>query len=100
MKSLGNESSSERKVQERKFPGTKGPGNESSRERKVSGTKVPLGTIRFWERKVLGTKSPGTLNHTVSPASKAFNESGLRHLMSLALPQRNNICVYHCEMCD
>ena len=29
--------------------------NEKSRER-----KFPIGTIRSWERKVLGTKSPGT----------------------------------------
>jgi len=52
--------------------GTKSPGNESSSERKVQGTKVPrkneksrewkflIGTICSWERKVLGTKSPGT----------------------------------------
>ena len=31
---------------------TKVPGNEKSRER-----KFPIGTIRSWERKVLGTKS-------------------------------------------
>ena len=35
--------------------GTKVPGNEKSRERKFL-----IGTIRSWERKVLGTKSPGT----------------------------------------
>jgi len=48
----GNESS-----RERKGPGTKVPGNEKSRER-----KFPIGTIRSWERQVLGTKSPGTPN--------------------------------------
>jgi len=58
-------------VEEQKFPGTKGPGNKSSRERMVRETKVlrnewsrerkfPIGTIRSWERKVLGTKSPAT----------------------------------------
>jgi len=36
--------------------GTKVPGNEKSQER-----KFPIGTIRSWERKVLGTKSPGTI---------------------------------------
>ena len=75
------------KSRERKFLGTKGPGNESSqessREPKGPGTKVlgnfrsqrtkvpgneksperkfPIGTIRSWERKVLGTKSPSTM---------------------------------------
>jgi len=77
-----NERSRERKFRgpgERKFPGTKSPGNESSlelsfleiessQERKVLGTKVPgtfvpwgrkfsIGTFHYWERKVLGTKS-------------------------------------------
>ena len=58
---------------ERKFPETKGPRNESSRNFRSPGTKVPgneksrerkfpIGTIRSWERKVLGTKSPGTGN--------------------------------------
>ena len=41
--------------------GTKVPGNEKSRER-----KFPLGTIRSWERKVLGTKCPGTVGHVLS----------------------------------
>jgi len=58
-----NKSSSGRKVQGTKVPfrsqGTKVPGNEKSRER-----KFPIGTIRSWERKVLGTKSPGTYLET------------------------------------
>ena len=53
----GNESSRERKGPGTKVPGNfrSPPGNEKSRER-----KFPIGTIRSWERKVLGTKSPGT----------------------------------------
>jgi len=71
-KGPGNESSQElsfpgnERSRKRKGPGTKVlgnfrsqttkvPGNEKSRER-----KFPIGTIRSWERKVLGTKSPGT----------------------------------------
>jgi len=60
-KSPENERSMERKVHGTKVPwnfrspGTKVPGNEKSRER-----KFPIGTIRSWERKVLGTKSPDT----------------------------------------
>jgi len=78
-KSPGNESSSERKVQGTKVPrnfrsrGTKVPKNERARERKFQGSsrerkvsalerKFPIGTIRSWERKVSGTKSPGTLS--------------------------------------
>ena len=76
-KSPGNESSSERKVQGTgtKVPenerarelGTKVPGNEKSRERKFS-----IGIIRSWERKVLGTKSPGT-HHNQSVTQGASN---------------------------
>jgi len=60
----GNESSRERKGPGTKVRGnfrshgTKVPRNEKSRER-----KFPIGTIRSWERKVLGTKSPGTEVH-------------------------------------
>jgi len=66
----GNEKSWERKFLRMKGTRTKGPGNESSRELsfpgKVPGNeksrerKFPIGTIRSWERKVLGTKSPST----------------------------------------
>ena len=67
-----NERARERKFpgtffpRERKFPRTKRPGKESSRELSFTGNeksrerKFPIGTIRSWERKVLGTKSPGT----------------------------------------
>ena len=56
-----NESSWERKFEGTKVPrnfrsaGTKVLENEKSRER-----KFPIGTIRSWEPKVLGTKSPVT----------------------------------------
>ena len=52
-----NERSRERKFQGTFVPGNETfvPGNEKSRER-----KFPIGTISSWERKVLGTKSPGT----------------------------------------
>ena len=52
-----------------KVPGNdRSPGNESSRElsakvhwnEKSRERKFPVGTIRSWEQKVLGTKSPGT----------------------------------------
>ena len=86
-KVLGNEKSWERKFLGTKGPGsessqelfpprTKVPENEKASERKFQGTfvpgerkflgeksqerKFPIGTIRSWERKVLGTKSPGT----------------------------------------
>jgi len=67
-KGPGNESSQElsfsvpenESARERKFQRLSFPGNESARERRVWGTKVPHGTIRSWERKVLGTKSTGT----------------------------------------
>ena len=61
----GNKSSRERKGPGTKVPvnvrcqGRKVPGNEKSPER-----KFPIGTIRSWERKVLGTKSPGTHEYT------------------------------------
>jgi len=87
MKVPGNEKSWEQKFLETKGPRNESsqelsfPGNKSSRERKGPGTKVPgnfrsqgkdpwneksperkfpIGTIRSCERKVLGTKSPGT----------------------------------------
>jgi len=54
---------------ERKFQGTFVPGNEKSREQKFS-----IGTIRSSERKVLGTKSPGTGNcHPFGPTKTRWS---------------------------
>jgi len=53
-------------ARERKGPGTKVPGNFRSQGTNVHGNekseerKFPIETIRSWEQKVLGTKSPGT----------------------------------------
>jgi len=54
----GNEWSEKRSSLQLLFPGTKVPGNEKSQERK---RKLPIGTICSWKRKVLGTKSSGTV---------------------------------------
>ena len=53
-------------LRERKGPRTKGPRNKSSSKLSFSWNecsrerKFPIETIHSWERKVLGTKSPGT----------------------------------------
>ena len=47
--------------------GTNVPGNEKSRER-----KFPVVTIRSLERKVLGTKSPGTEEFATSHTRQQF----------------------------